>query len=153
MRRFPAILGMTIALFALLTDSLFPAAPLAASAVVQVQATIQPYLRFAVEQQHHSFEVGEQDVRRGYVDLPQSLHIAIRTNAPDRVTVDVACSDHPIIVLSQRQAEGGHDVTFEAAELHANQLVSKSVDLRVLLAPEMAQGTYPLLLDLSPRVY
>lgn len=128
-----------------------PAQANASSAVVRVQATIRPWLKFSATQTAHSYRVTAEDIRRGHIDLPQAITVQVQTNIPEEIHFDIA-SGGPERVLVGDGGSIPSDV-FRIAGARPAVPVTRTLDMRVVLPAGTTEGTYPLMVALAPTAY
>jgi hypothetical protein len=127
-----------------------PVQAASSSAVVHVQATIRPWLKFSATQPAGSYRVTAEDIRRGHVDLPQAITISMQTNIREEIRFDV--SSVGLERLMVRDGAALADVV-RLAGTHPSVLVTRSLDMRIVLPPDAREGTYPLQVALAPVAY
>ncbi|HXV19886.1 MAG TPA: hypothetical protein VD811_02705 [Desulfuromonadales bacterium] len=127
-----------------------PAQATSASAVVRVQATIRPWLKFSATQPANSYRVTAEDIRRGHIDLPQSITIQMQTNIREEIRFDVASGGPEKILL---QTDNGLTDAVRLAGEHPGLLITRVLDMRIVLPADVHEGIYPLQVALVPVAY
>ena len=61
----------------------------ATSARLQVSATVLPFVSFNASQHVTAYQVTSDDMKRGYIDLPNAITVNIKTNLNGEVPVIV----------------------------------------------------------------
>jgi hypothetical protein len=128
----------------------FPAQAASASAVVRVQATILPWLKFSATQPASSYRVTAEDIRRGHIDFPQAITIQMQTNIREDIRFDVA-SGGPERILVQTGSGLADGVRVDGGG--PTLPVTRVLDLRIVLPLDVREGTYPLQVALMPVAY
>lgn len=123
----------------------------ASSATLNVQATIRPWLKFSASQPFGSYQVTEQDIRRGYLDLPQALTLQMQTNIPEEVSFEITSNGPERIFLHENGS--GMAGALVIAGNHPAVPVTRVLDLRIMLPANARTGTYPLQVALAPMAY
>jgi hypothetical protein len=127
-----------------------PAQAASAGAVVRVQATIRPWLKFSATQPASSYRVTAEDIRRGHIDLPQAITIQVQTNIREEIRFDIA-SGGPEKILFQTDS-GLADAVRLTGE-HPAIPITRVLDMRIVLPADVREGTYPLHVALVPVAY
>jgi hypothetical protein len=128
-----------------------PAQANSSSAVVRVQATIRPWLKFSATQLASTYQVTAEDIRRGHIDLPQAITVQIQTNIPEEIHFDIASGGPERILVG----DGGSIPTdaFRITGAKPAVPVTRTLDMRVVLPAGTTEGTYPLMVALAPTAY
>ena len=127
-----------------------PVQAASSSATVHVQATIHPWLKFSATQPSGNYRVTAEDIQRGHIDLPQAITISMQTNIREEIRFDVSSyGPERIMVLDG----GGLADVVRLAGTHPSVLVTRSLDMRIVLPPDAREGTYPLQVALAPVAY
>lgn len=126
----------------------------ASSAVMQVSATIRPWVTFNAVQHLHSYRVTAADIQRGYVDLAGSITLEIRTNINRDISVKFSSENGERLLF--RESAGG---SFFENEYRLNldrqspmEVVSRKIDSRVMLTSNSKEGEYQLNVSMSPDI-
>jgi hypothetical protein len=127
-----------------------PAQAASPSAVVHVQATIRPWLKFSATQPSGSYRVTAEDVRRGHIDLPQAITISMQTNIREEISFDISSYGPERLMVRD---DGGLTNAIRLAGTHPSVPVTRSLDMRIVLPPDAREGTYPLQVALAPVAY
>jgi len=97
------------------------------------------------------YRVTSEDIRRGYVDVPASASVTVRTNERRPVTITAAANDEQTILIRESGAasfsqSAGVSVPTPGAE------TVKELDCRIMLAQNTKEGSYPLVVALAPQM-
>jgi len=125
-------------------------AAFASTATLQVHATIRPYLNFSASQSVVSYRVTASDIRRGHIEIPQALTIQMKTNIRDEIRFDVASGGPERVLL---KTTGGLSDAVHLAAASPAALVSRTLDMRIVLPSGTREGVYPLQMALMPTAY
>ena len=141
-------------LLTLVTLALTPSSPpalQAASATLRVSARVQPSITFDAVQNVRSYVVTAEGLKQGYVDVPGTATLKVRTNVirpiyvnvtnqgPERIHIKSASMSEFISPSNQL------NLGLQEPGVHKNQ----NLDCRVILPEGMREGVYPLLLAIS----
>lgn len=131
-----------------------PSAFAASSATLQVSATILPFVSFQAVQHVATYQVGSADIKRGYIDLPGSLTVNVRTNVAAGVPVvfENLAAGRILIRESGRNDFREGFFTLETGNHRPNTPISKRFDFRVLIPGDAKDGTYPLTISMAPTI-
>jgi hypothetical protein len=126
----------------------------ATSANVHVSATVLPFVSFNAIQNVTSYQVNSDDIKRGYIDLPNSMTVNVKTNLNTAVPVIVENSggDTVLIRESGRANFVGNTFTLNTTYYRPNTLVSKNYDSRIVLSADARDGIYPLIISMAPAI-
>lgn len=126
----------------------------ASSATLQVSATVLPFVSFHAVQHVASYRVNGDDIKRGYVDLPASVTVKVRTNLAAGVPVAFESTGEARVLIreSGRSDFAAGFFTLDTGNYRPNTPISKSYDFRVLLPSESKDGTYPLNISMAPTI-
>lgn len=149
--------GQTSTLLLALAMTLFGVRPaVAATTSVSVSAFVRPTATCSVDVQPGSVLVTADDVRRGYVDLPASSRVRVRTNSSNgyMLVLEVESAEFDAVVLEESgerveiRGSGFVDRPFRG---HAE--VVSELGYRFLLNPATQPGVYawPVALSAQPR--
>ena len=126
----------------------------ATSAKLQVSATVLPFMSFYASQHVTTYQVKSEDLKRGYVDLPNAITVNIRTNLNGGVPVIVDnWGEGKVMVMES--GTGNLPVssfTLYTANNRPNVVVSKNFDSRIVLPADAREGIYPLTISMSPAI-
>jgi hypothetical protein len=125
------------------------------SAVLRVSATVLPWLKLNASQHVARYTVTRDDLMRGYVDLPGSATVRIRTNDNRTIGVTVL-NEGPERILAK--ASGSAEFTGSGGALvigrpQKGAEIAQNLDLRVILPEGMREGTYALNISINPYTY
>jgi hypothetical protein len=121
-----------------------------ASAVVRVQATIRPWLKFSATQPTSSYRVTAEDIRRGHIDLPHAITIHFQTNILEEIRFGIASGGPEKILL---QTDHGLADAVRLAGEHPAIPITRVLDMRIVLPAGVREGTFPLHVALVPVAY
>jgi len=127
-----------------------PAQANASSAVVRVQATIRPWLKFSATQPASSYRVTAEDIHRGHIDLPQAITIQVQTNIREEIRFDITSGGPEKILI---QTDSGLADAVRLAGEHPAIPITRVLDMRIVLPADVREGTYPLHVALVPVAY
>jgi hypothetical protein len=127
-----------------------PAQATSAGALVRVQATVRPWVKFSATQPASTYRVTADDIRRGHIDFPQAITIQMQTNIREEIRFDIT-SGGPERILVQT-ASGLADVVRMQGE-HPAMPITRVLDMRIILPDDVREGTYPLHVALVPVAY
>lgn len=117
----------------------------ASSTTVQVRATILPYVKMNVLQHETRYEIRQNDIYRGYVDIPFSATVNIETNT--HVLILTVLPTGSVRITASISGFNRFDDILEIFltenERYARQ-VTRDLDFRVFLDENSQQGTYTL---------
>lgn len=126
----------------------------ASSAVMQVSATIRPWVSFNAVQNMHSYKITAADLQRGYVELAGSITIEMRTNVDRDIPVRFTSEGGEKILF--RESNGG---AFFENEYRLNpdrqiprQVIRRNIDSRIILTSNSKEGEYPLNVFMTPEI-
>lgn len=125
-----------------------------ASAKLSVSATVIPFVSFTAIQNVSTYQVNGEDIRRGYVDLPGSITLRVRTNLFTGVPVVVENPGAARILVKESTSSlyGGSPFTLSTSDFHPNTPVSIPCDSRVVLPADAKEGSYPLAFSIIPSL-
>ncbi len=128
----------------------------AATTSVSVSAFIRPTATCSVDVQPGSVLVTADDVRRGYVDLPASSRVRVRTNSPNgySLVLEVDSAEFDAVVLE----ESGEHVEIRGSgfvdrPFRGRSEVVTELGYKFLLNPATLPGVYawPVAVSAQPR--
>lgn len=137
-------------LFYLLTAA--TSSPAATSARLQVSATVPPFVSFNAVQNVTSYQVHDADIKRGYLDLPNTLTVTLRTNLATAIPVQVEHNAGTDLQLRESGTSVFHGSTFSVAnsDRRSTVPVRRNYDSRLILGKGTKEGTYPLVISMFP---
>lgn len=106
------------------------------------QVTVLPPLKFNSVQNIETFRVTEEDIRRGYTDLPSAITVSYRTDGSEMMIVEIA-SLGPEQIYMQDAGIMAYMVSLPPSPARDDP-TSLALDLRVMLPRETVAGIYPL---------
>ena len=121
------------------------------SATVQVRAVIRPWIKFSANQPMTSYEVTSEDIRRGYIDFPQALTFSVQTNIREAIRFEISSGGPERILVKDGQS--GLSEAVHVVGTLPSVLVTRNLDMRVVLAEGTQEGTYPLIVAMAPIAY
>jgi hypothetical protein len=160
----PAVSGVSVVtkvnflaflIVALATGASLPVCHAAASAQIHVSATVPPFISLNAIQNVASYSVSSVDIKRGYLDLPNAISIRLRTNLGTGVPISVesALGEAKVLIKESGSTEFvGTTFTVPTADHRANLPINKSYDSRIVLTDDSKEGSYPLIISLTPAI-
>ena len=126
----------------------------ATSAKVRVTATVLPFVSLDAVQHVRTYQINSDDIKRGYVDLPNSMTVKVRTNLNTGVPVVVENSgDFRILISESGRADFmGSMITLNTSDYRPNTQISKTYDSRIVLSADAKDGIYPLIISMAPAI-
>jgi hypothetical protein len=126
----------------------------AMSASVHISATVLPFVSFNAIQHVTTYQVKSDDIKRGYVDLPNSVTVTVRTNLSSGVPVVVENpgGDRVLIRESGRADFVSNTFTVDTAGYRPNTQISKNYDSRIILPADAKDGIYPLIIAMASAI-
>ena len=142
-----------VIVFAIMMASSYPVFA-ATTARIQVTATILPYVNFNAAQHVATYHVGSQDLKRGYVDLPNVITVNLRTNVKGGVPVFVEsmCEGRLLIKESGTGNFQESSFTLNTAGYRPNTTISKNFDSRIVLPADAREGVYTFNISMTPAI-
>ena len=126
----------------------------ASSAVMQVSATIRPWVSFSAVQNMHSYRVTAADLKRGYVELVGVITVEIKTNIERDIPVRFTSGAGEKILF--RESTGGaffeNECRLLPDRLVPIQVTLKKIDSRIMLTSNSREGEYPLNVFMTPEI-
>jgi hypothetical protein len=126
----------------------------ASSAVLQVSATIRPWVAFKAVQHLYSYRVTTADLQRGYVDLAESITLEIKTNIQRDISVKFSSESGERILF--RESAGGNffenEYTLYPDRRSPAEAISRKIDSRIMLTTNSKEGVYPLNVAMLPEI-
>lgn len=115
------------------------------SAKIHVSATVLPYVNFNAVQNVYTYQVKSEDLQRGYVDLPDSITVNLRTNTQNGVNVMIENSGSGKVLVRERGTADFTEsqITLNNAGYRRGEQISKRYDSRIILPVDAQEGTYP----------
>lgn len=127
----------------------------ATSTRVQVTATVLPYVNVNAAQHVASYRVSSDDLKRGYVDLPNALTVTMRTNLHGVVPVIVDNDIRGGRFLLRESGAGSFmdgSLALNTAGHLPGAVISRNYDSRIVLPADTKEGTYPLAITMMPAI-
>jgi len=126
----------------------------ASSAVMQVSATIRPWVIFNAVQHFYSYKVTSVDLQRGYVDLVGSITLDIKTNIRKEISVKFNSGNGERVLF--KESAGGsffeNEYTLHPDSQRPGENISRKIDSRIMLANNSKEGVYALSVSMSPEI-
>ncbi len=125
------------------------------SAVVRVSATVLPWVKLNASQHITHYKVTSNDITRGYVDLPHSATVRVRSNENRTIGVTVL-NEGPERILVKASGTPDYPGAGGAVVIGRPQRgaeIARVLDLRVILPEGTREGTYALSISLNPYTY
>lgn len=124
------------------------------SARIQVSATILPYVNFNAIQHVATYHVGSEELKRGFVELPNAITVNVRTNVSGGVPVIVDNWGVGSILVKESGTMNfqGGSFTLATAGYRPNSPISKNFDSRIVLPADAREGVYPLNITMTPAI-
>ena len=126
----------------------------ASSAVLQVSATIRPWVTFKAVQHLYSYRVTAADLQRGYVDLDRSITLEIRTNIRRDIPVKLSSESGERILFRDSAGGSFFENEYRLVPDHQSpaEAISRKIDSRIMLTSNSKEGEYPLNVSMSPEI-
>ncbi len=126
----------------------------ATSARLYVSATVLPFVSFNAVQHVTTYRVSSDDIKRGYVDLPNSMTVNVRTNldAGVPVTVENAEKERVLVRESGTSAYIGNSFMVNTNAHLPNTRISKNLDLRIILSADESEGIHAISVSMTPSI-
>lgn len=127
----------------------------AAETVLVVSATVPKQARLSVSERPDAVEITADDLARGYVDVAESMFIAVRSNSPEGYLLELAAEGEFLQAIQvdglggrlQFGSSGGSAVMPATGRGAATNLLR--LRFRFTLAQAAKVGTYPWPLQLA----
>lgn len=145
--------GVVIAILITLILSALPAQA-ASSAVMQVSATIRPWVVFNAVQHIYSYRVTSIDLERGYVDLAGSMTLDIKTNISKDISVRFISENGERILFKESTGETffENEYTLSPDRRTPGETISRKIDSRIILTNNSKEGVYALNVSMLPEI-
>jgi hypothetical protein len=138
---------LALALAAALVSAL-PARAGSVSASLAISVVVPPRAILSVESEPSSLRITEEDVVRGYVELPKASRVQVRTNTPSGWLAELQVREGPYRSIevsglgapAQVNANGGW---IAQPYPGTTRPVSLELGYRFLLSPDARPGVYP----------
>lgn len=125
----------------------------ATSARVQVTATVLPFVSLNAIQLVKTYQVQQEDIKRGYIDLPNSMSVKVRTNLNADIPVIVENLMGSVLIRESGRVDFvGNVFHLNIAGNRPYTQISRIYDLRILLSADMIDGVYPLNISMTPAI-
>jgi len=125
------------------------------TSTITVCANVLPWLKIRAYQHDVQYQVTENDLKQGYVDLPGSATIHIKTNANKSIGVRVSNEGPEKILVRESGAYhfSGADGTLIIAQPQRGTKITKNLDFRLILPKGAKGGTYSLNVAINSYMY
>jgi len=126
----------------------------ATSARLQVSATILPFVSFNATQHVTTYQVKSEDLKRGYIDLPNAITVHVKTNMNGGVPVIVDNWGEGKVLVKESGTGifSGSSFTLNTVGFRPNTSISKNYDSRIVLPADAQEGVYPLNITMTPAI-
>ena len=126
----------------------------ATSAKLQVSATVLPFVSFNAAQRVTVYQVKSEDLIRGYIDLPNSITVNVRTNLSGGVPVMIDNWGQGKVLVKESGTGIFSDGTFNfnTNGFRRNTLISKIFDSRIVLPVDAREGVYTFSISMTPAI-
>ena len=124
------------------------------AANIRVTATVLPYMNFNSTQHGTTYQVRSDDLKRGYVDLPQVMTVTVKTNVNREVTFVVSDWRGSNITVRDlnRVNFDGNSFTLNTADYQPGSAISMTIDSRIVLPADTREGVYPFSIVVTPGI-
>lgn len=132
-----------------------PAHGAGSSAVVKVSATVLPYMKLHAHQRVATYRVTTDDLRKGFVDLPDSATVRIRTNENKNIALSVS-NEGPERIMVREAGAGtydGADGTVVLGRPQKGMEITRNLDFRLILPEGAKEGSYALNIAITPYTF
>lgn len=126
----------------------------ATPAKLHLSASVAPFYSFNAVQNVTAYQVNKEDLQRGYIDLPNSITVQVRTNLNAGVPVLVENSAAARVLIRESGGSGFQENAFtvKTSDYRPNTPFSKSYDFRIVLTDGASEGNFPLVLSVTPAI-
>jgi hypothetical protein len=118
------------------------------SSILNVSATVLPYVKYSVQNQKGSFEVTEEDIDRGYLDISDALTINVKTNSINGYILNLYIDDTVITGFTLVNNNASYNISGPGGEVHmpyqGKNYFTKQFSFRLYFLKETKPGTYSL---------
>lgn len=124
------------------------------SANLHVSATIFPRVNLRVNQHIMNYQVHNEDILKGYIDLPSSITVSLKTNTKSRIPLVIDNWEDGKVLVRESGAAGftGNVFTVDTTGNRTNEPVNRNYDLRIMLPAEAREGIYPLNISVTAAI-
>ena len=124
------------------------------STQLRVSAKVLPFVSLDVRQRVATYQVRSEDIRMGYVDLPESLTVEFSTNLNGVVPVSIENEGEGMIQVSESGTGryAGSSFTLNTSGHGTGERIRQRLDTRIILPADAQEGTYPLNLAMTPAI-
>jgi hypothetical protein len=118
------------------------------SSILNVSATVLPYVKYSVQHQKGSVEVTEEDIERGYLNIGDALTLNVKTNSINGYILNLIIDDTVIKGFTLINNNIAYNISGSGGEVHmpyqGKNYLTKEFSLRLYLLKETKPGTYSL---------
>jgi hypothetical protein len=121
------------------------------SANLHVNATVLPIVNFNAVQRITNYQVRNEDLLKGYIDLPNSITVTLRTNTNGRIPIIIDNWGIGKILIRESGTADFMEtfLTVNASEYRTGEPINRNYDLRIVLPAETQEGIYPLNISMT----
>ena len=103
---------------------------------------------------HAGKQVRNEDLQRGYIDLPGSITVTLRTNVQKGVNVIVDSWGNGRVLIRECGTGNFADnvFTMNTTGYRTGELINKHYDSRIVLPADVQEGVYPLTISMTPAL-
>ena len=132
-----------------------PAHAASSSAVIKVSATVLPYMKLHAHQRVALYQVTAVDLERGYVDIPDSATVRIRTNENKTVGVTVSNEGPERILVREAGSAAFHgtDGPLVIGRPQKGIDITRNLDFRLILPKGAKEGLHTLNIAINPHSF
>ncbi len=126
-----------------------------ATSTLTVCAKVLPLLKISTYQHVAQYQVTDHDLKRGYVDLPGSATVRVKTNENKSIGVTVL-NEGPEKILVKESGTNNFsdsDGTLKIGQVKRGTETTRILDFRLILPQGVREGTYSLSIALNPYLY
>ncbi len=126
----------------------------ATSCQIRVSATILPYVSFNAAQHVMTYQVTSEDLKKGYVDLPNAITVNVRTNVNSGVPVIIDNWGNGKVLVKESGSASFSESSFtlNIAGYRLNSVITKNYDSRIILPADAQEGVYPFSISMTPAI-
>ncbi len=124
------------------------------SANLRVSAVVLPAIHFKVNQLITNYRVNGDDLRKGYVDLPNSISVTLKTNVKNNIPFILDNWGTGKILIRERGTTNYTEGYFvvNSSGHHTAVPTETNYDLRILLPAQAQEGAYPLNISIDASI-
>jgi hypothetical protein len=126
----------------------FPARAGSVSASLSVSVVVPPRAILSVDSEPASLEISDEDVARGFVEVPRATRVQVRTNTPNGWLAELQVAQGPYRTIEVTGLGAPTQVTASGGWIPqpypgTTRPVSLEVGYRFLLSADVRPGVYP----------